>query len=543
MATKSTSYLNTPQAVDDFYTLDEDAVGTRYFDVLSNDLGGNAKSLWAISSGTENTLTSDQVSDLLSKDSAGAIESSSQGAKVWITANGQIGYDYSEAPFAANLNALAQGQTFTDTITYSIRMANGTLSFATMTVTFTGTNDAPRITSGTQSGAVSEDGTLLASGRVTASDADNGAVLSFSGDATGTYGSFAVAADGNWTYTLDNAAHQNLAEGETHTETFTVTVTDEFGATATQDVTITVTGTNDRPEITSAAATATVAEDGTVQTASGTVTAQDIDNEAVLTYSAAAVGNAGDYGTFAIDSETGAWTFTLNNAATAVQNLTSAQSVTLVFKVTVTDEWNATDTQDVTITLNGADEPVVITGPTNGDDNLTYGEGNDDINGLDGNDTISGGDGSDVLNGGPGNDVLNGDSGRDRLIGGDGNDILNGGNGVDTLIGGAGNDTLSGGEAADIFVFTSVNDGTDVIIDFTNSPRDQIDLSAIDANINLSGIQDFTFNNQTAAAYKVWFTKGTNQVTISMDVNGDAVSDMNIIAQGVETVSAQNFLF
>ena len=57
---------------------------------------------------------------------------------------------------------------------------------------------------------------------------------------------------GAWTYTLDNAGHQDLAEGESHTETFTVTVTDDKGATATQDVTITITGTNDAPVITSA---------------------------------------------------------------------------------------------------------------------------------------------------------------------------------------------------------------------------------------------------------------------------------------------------
>ena len=34
---------------------------------------------------------------------------------------------------------------------------------------------------------------------------DTGATATWSGDATGTYGSFAITAGGAWTYTLDNA--------------------------------------------------------------------------------------------------------------------------------------------------------------------------------------------------------------------------------------------------------------------------------------------------------------------------------------------------
>ncbi len=37
-----------------------------------------------------------------------------------------------------------------------------------------------------------------------------------------------------WTYTLDNAAHQDLRPNDHLTETFTVTVTDDQGATTTQ---------------------------------------------------------------------------------------------------------------------------------------------------------------------------------------------------------------------------------------------------------------------------------------------------------------------
>ena len=45
-----------------------------------------------------------------------------------------------------------------------------------------------------QSGATAEDGPLTAAGTVSASDVDHDAVLSFTGDATGTYGSFTVDA-------------------------------------------------------------------------------------------------------------------------------------------------------------------------------------------------------------------------------------------------------------------------------------------------------------------------------------------------------------
>ncbi|WP_194293700.1 VCBS domain-containing protein, partial [Shewanella mangrovi] len=221
-----------------------------------------------------------------------------------------------------------------------------------------GTNDAPVITSDTQTGTVQEDTTLTANGTVTADDVDNGAVLSFSGNATGTYGSFAIdAATGEWIYTLDNANQQALAEGETHTDTFTVTVTDEFGATDTQLVTITINGTNDAPVITSDTQYGTVQEDTTL-TANGTVTADDVDNGAILSFS----GNAtGTYGSFVIDAATGEWVYTLNNESPIVQALAQGETHNETFTVTVTDEFGATDTQLVTITITGTNDSPVIT--------------------------------------------------------------------------------------------------------------------------------------------------------------------------------------
>ena len=55
------SLSNTPQAKDDYCIADEGQI--RYFDVMSNDLGGNAKVLWSI----DNT-SDDGATDLVAKD-------------------------------------------------------------------------------------------------------------------------------------------------------------------------------------------------------------------------------------------------------------------------------------------------------------------------------------------------------------------------------------------------------------------------------------------------------------------------------------------
>ncbi len=58
----------------------------------------------------------------------------------------------------------------------------------------------------------------------------------------------------------------------------------------------------------------------------------------------------------AIDSATGAWTYTLDNTLAATQGLNEGDSVTQLYTVTVTDENGATDTQTVTITITGTND-------------------------------------------------------------------------------------------------------------------------------------------------------------------------------------------
>ena len=115
----TTSFLNTPQAVDDLYNVYEDCIWT--FDVMANDLGGNAKILWSIDDSTMKDDSLNGTYDLLTQDGACVPEFSDLGARIWIE-NGRIRYD------ASVFNFLGVGESRTDHFTYAIRMANGTLS-------------------------------------------------------------------------------------------------------------------------------------------------------------------------------------------------------------------------------------------------------------------------------------------------------------------------------------------------------------------------------------------------------------------------------
>src|SRR5207247_1168397 len=172
------------------------------------------------------------------------------------------------------------------TLAYDVTINDGHadgIATQRVTITITGTNDAPVITSAAQSGAVSEgdDGaSQSASGQVTFSDVDASDTHIFSLSSAAAYGRASAAQDGSWRYTVSDAgAVDALAAGETLSDTFTVKVADSQGGFASQDVKITITGTNDAPVITSAALTLHVALpiDGASQSASGQVTFSDVD--------------------------------------------------------------------------------------------------------------------------------------------------------------------------------------------------------------------------------------------------------------------------
>jgi len=141
-----------------------------------------------------------------------------------------------------------------------------------VTITINGIND-PATFSGTDTGAVTEDTHTSTSGQVTITDSDDGesaALVVLSGNAT--HGTYTVAADGSWTYAVDNAAIQHLGAGDTASDSFDVVSLDGTH----HAVNITINGTND-PATFSGTDTGDVTED--IQTsAQGALTVSDIDD-------------------------------------------------------------------------------------------------------------------------------------------------------------------------------------------------------------------------------------------------------------------------
>ncbi|MFB2674091.1 VCBS domain-containing protein [Shewanella xiamenensis] len=275
-----------------------------------------------------------------------------------LDADGQWHYSADNSQTA--IQQLKAGETLTDSLT--VQSVGGTTH--TVTVTITGSNDAPVLIA--QSQSVTEDGSLL-SGQMVATDVDTGDTLTFS--LANAVDGFTLNADGSYSFDPSNAAYQHLAAGQTQTLTIPVSVTDSTGATSTANLTITLTGSNDGAIISGTDASA-VTED-TLLTTQGQLTVTDIDDqESAFT---AQVKTAGSYGSFTLAAD-GHWTYTLDNSLPAVQAL--GQNATLTDSLTVQSVDGTTHT--ITVTINGHDDGAVIAGVDSGtvteDANLTAGQ-------------------------------------------------------------------------------------------------------------------------------------------------------------------------
>ncbi len=363
-----------------------------------------------------------------------------------------------------DFKALAQGETRDITMEVTATDSHGASTTGTITVTVTGTNDAP-VASAIDFGTLSEDdGVQTLDLTLGQSDPDNGDSLTVSNivitDTLGNPVSFTDNGDG--TISIDTDQFGALWTGETSVLTASYQLSDGT-VSVSNTATLTIAGVNDAPvqQQSLQAQSGFIDEDYSYQLPADTFV--DSDGEQAISYSVTLADGSAlpDWLTF--DAATRSLSFAANAPSNSDVGL-------LDLRVTASEPDGTSSSTTVTLSLldgelvTGTEANDVIEGTIQGD--LIYGlSGNDEIRGLPGADYLDGGDGNDTLYGEAGDDVLVGGDGNDELYSGEGDDELIGGEGNDTLSDGGstsqGNDTLYGGDGDD---HLSAGSGNDTLI-------------------------------------------------------------------------------
>jgi len=380
---------------------------------------------------------------------------------------------------------------------------HGAVDSKDLVITLIGTNDTPTVEI-IDASELLEDASVV-TGQVVANDVDKDSVLTYSST---TIAGFILNSDGSYSFDASDDAYQHLASGAKESVTVTVTITDEYGANTTTNILFNLTGTNDMP-IVEALTTIDVQEDDVV--VNGAVVANDVDDNAVVSYSSSAT-IAGF--TFNADG-----TYSFDAANEAYQSLSVGEVKNFIVPIVISDEQGAEVTKVLTLQITGTnDAPTVaiiqeqvilenelekegiisvsdvdntsftyaistnvehgtLTVDENGkwnyevdrtysgddravitvtdsdgasvDKTIEFTINNNPVNGTDGRNRLRGTDEGDILNGFAGNDRLYAYDGDDRLYGDEGNDRLYGYEGNDKLYGGEGRDRLYGNRGND----------------------------------------------------------------------------------------------
>ncbi len=212
-------------------------------------------------------------------------------------------------------------------------------------ITVTGTNDAP-VAEVEMARAVDEDAAVL-TGQLRSSDLDDDAVaiFSISGGEEAPAG-FELNANGSYRFDPTDSAYQQLKAGATKVVTIPVTVTDQQGANDTTEIQITITGTNDAPT----ADIESLHVDESTTLVSGQLTYQD-DADATVSFS---LGEESEPAAgFALNSD-GSYQFDPTDSA--YQHLKAGATKQLTIPVTITDEYGASGSTEIRITLTGTND-------------------------------------------------------------------------------------------------------------------------------------------------------------------------------------------
>ena len=236
-----------------------------------------------------------------------------------------LNWSFNSTPQAFNF--LAAGESLTLTYTVKADDGHGGCDNQTVTVTVTGTEDAPDITVGAGDSAAvllaKTNAALSTTGTLTVTDLDLSDSVTPTVDSvslSGTTGGLTSAAvlgmlsvspasiaanpgdanNLNWSFNSGSQVFNFLAVGESLTLTYTVKADDGHGGSTIQTVTVTVTGTqDDAPDITVGAgdsAARTLVETNAALSTAGTLTVTDVNLSDSVTPTVASVSLSGTTG-------------------------------------------------------------------------------------------------------------------------------------------------------------------------------------------------------------------------------------------------------
>ncbi|MEM9014140.1 MAG: Ig-like domain-containing protein [Pseudomonadota bacterium] len=297
------------------------------------------------------------------------------GALLDVASDGGFVYDPN-----GQFDELDDGESDTDSFTYTIDDGFGGTDTAIVLITIDGLNNAP--TADADAGAVNEDGPAIVINVIANDDDVDVETLSIASfDTSGTTGSVIQTPASTTSFTYNpNGQFEALGQGQTTTDTFTYIATDGDANSNAALVTVTITGVNDGPDALDDAFTGS--EDdltitGNVLAGNGSGADSDIDNGDAITVTAinGSSVNLGETFVLASGAEVilnadGSFDYDPNGA---FDDLSAGETGSDSFTYQITDNFGATDTATVGFTINGVNDAPVISFLAG--DQLTLNEG------------------------------------------------------------------------------------------------------------------------------------------------------------------------
>ena len=319
------------------------------------DLDPDEDSTYSISATTLLANDSDPQGDPLTISSVDG--TSAMGAAVTLS-GGTITYN---PTVSATLQALANGESATDTFSYTISDGNGGADTATVTFTLAGKNDVP--VAADDAFSTTEDTVLtIAASGVLDNDSDidtsdtiavtevNGVTANIGNEIALASGALlTLNADGSFSYD-PNGSFDTLGIGQNITDSFSYTISDISGAIDTATAEITVNGVNDAPQLVT---TALTSQEN--QTFAGTIVAADQDlPHDFLMFSLTPDTPNNDNSLFTV---TAGGLLSFNNAADFEAPADASRDGVYEVEVAVNDGKGGIATGPITVTVQNIKEP------------------------------------------------------------------------------------------------------------------------------------------------------------------------------------------